>query len=105
MDKKKKIIKIVAIVCISLSVVLSVVLGCVFGIKCNVTLVYPNGYSTRTETVTRGSTFAPPTGYVGIDYIVVGWYKDVSCTIPWLSTDKITSDITLYAKLAHSDLF
>lgn len=34
----------------------------------------------------------------GHAYDFVGWYYDYGCTVPFLSTDKITSDIILYAK-------
>lgn len=37
----------------------------------------------------------------GNTYTFAGWYKDYGRTVPFLSTDKITSDIILYAKWAQ----
>lgn len=116
-----KVVKIVLISSVCLVVTLAIVLGCVFGIKCTVTFysgirstldTYPpydintggNGegriilsiYPPQTK-VTRGSTFSP---YIpsAEGYQFLGWYKDSALTVPWLSTDKVTSNITLYAK-------
>lgn len=102
MTKKLKI----TIIFVAVAVVLSVVLGITFA-PCTVTLDYnftpsdivynpflPNDaelgkpYITKTK-VTRFSTYSPPRGYV--------WYKDAGCTIPWVSGDKVTGNITLYA--------
>ena len=72
--------------------------------------------SLRPQTkVTRGSTFSPfipthesaPQKITAINgvpvkskdtYTFAGWYKDSALTVPWLSTDRVTSNITLYAK-------
>jgi uncharacterized repeat protein (TIGR02543 family) len=65
--------------------------------------------------VTRCSTFSPfipthesaPQKITAINgvpvesndnYTFAGWYKDSALTMPWSSTDRVTSDITLYAK-------
>jgi len=89
-----------------IAVILAVTLGCVYGIKLTVTIDY--GYSEGSRIlgfepkieefkVTRGSTFSPerPTRS---GYTFKGWYKDSALTIPWSSTDKVRSDMTLYAK-------
>ena len=40
-----------------------------------------------------------PAGSIKTGYIFVGWYKEASCTNLWdFSSDKVTDDITLYAK-------
>lgn len=112
---------IIAIVAASLAVVLTVTFGCVFGITHTVTLDFgrfalirsegsthypgvimrnPDRFpSTRTFKSHIYKQFQVPTDIVPTDYYeFVGWYKDYGRTIPWLGTDKITSDITLYAK-------
>jgi uncharacterized repeat protein (TIGR02543 family) len=108
-----KPVKIVLISSICLVVTLAIVLGCVFGIKCTVTFYsgissnLSSYYDTDTSNwlltmppqakVTRGSTFSPfiPSAE---GYQFLGWYKDSALTMPWSSTDRVTSDITLYAK-------
>lgn len=87
-------------------IILAITLGCVYGIKLTVTLDYGYsegsrilGFEQKTEEVktTRGSTYSPERpGRSG--YTFKGWYKDSALTIPWSSTDKVTSNITLYAK-------
>jgi len=114
---------IIAIVAASLAVVLAVTFGCVFGITYTVTLDFgryaliasegkthypgfsmisanPDSFpSIRTFKSHIYKQFQVPTDIVPTDYYeFVGWYKDYGRTIPWLGTDKITSDITLYAK-------
>ena len=102
--------KQVSILCIIIAVViLAVTLGCVFGIKCTVTLnfgrivriEYGNiAVNTKDIKTNRFNSYYPPTNVFDKEHHekLIGWYKDYSCTVPWLSTDKITSNITLYAK-------
>ena len=121
-----KTVKIVVVSVVCFVVALAIVLGCVFGIKCTVTFYsgirstlntyspynIKNGGSGNGEgrivlsiyppqtKVTRGSTFSPfiPSAE---GYQFLGWYKDSALTVPWLSTDKVTSNMTLYAKWLH----
>lgn len=118
--------QIIAIVSTSLAVVLIVTLGCVFGITHKVTFdLGIEGYFIDTDEPTNfsytflheegrhnsftkktvkvhiyNSDYTPTTEVyaVGTVYTFVGWCKDYGRTVPWLSTDKVTSDITLYAK-------
>lgn len=108
-----KPVKIVLISSVCLVVTLAIVLGCVFGIKCTVTFYsdepfyfasdYPSGgiiwktNTTLSTKATRLSTLSlePPKSFGNT---FAGWYKDSALTVPWLSTDKVTSNITLYAK-------
>lgn len=108
-----KSVKIVVISTVAIVVTLAIVLGCVFGIKCTVTFYsgissnLSSHYDTDTSNwlltqpphtkVTRNSTFAPFIPSAD-GYQFLGWYKDSALTVPWLSTDKVTSNITLYAK-------
>lgn len=94
MTKKTKII----IIIVSVIVVVSVVLGFTFA-PCTVTLDYCDGRyimgnvveepTIETVKVTRFSTYSPPRERV--------WYKDRGKTIPWVSGDRVTGNITLYA--------
>lgn len=109
-----KPVKIIVISTVAVVVTLAIVLGCVFGIKCTVT--FYSGISSNLDTyppydintgflslyppqtkVTRGSTFSPFIPSAD-GYQFLGWYKDSALTVPWLSTDRVTSNITLYAK-------
>lgn len=113
-----KPIKIIVISAVAVVVTLAVVLGCVFGIKCTVTFYsgissnLSSHYNTNSSSgsgriilslyppqtkVTRCSTFSPFIPSAD-GYTFLGWYKDSALTVPWLSTDKVTSNITLYAK-------
>ena len=111
-----KPVKIIVISAVAVVVTLAIVLGCVFGIKCTVTFYsgissnLSSYYDTDTSNwfltqppqtkVTRCSTFSPfiPSAE---GYQFLGWYKDSALTVPWLSTDKVTSNMTLYAKWLH----
>lgn len=112
-----KPVKIVVISTAAVVVTLAIVLGCVFGIKCTVTFYsdissnLSSHYNTNKSSnwfltpppqtkVTRGSTFSPFIPSAD-GYQFLGWYKDSALTVPWLSTDKVTSNITLYAKWLH----
>lgn len=103
-----KSVKITLIAVVAILIILAVVFGCVFGIKCTVTLNYlmPNDYliglirgkdKIESLKVTRFSQYAPPVANRD-KYVFGGWFKDYSCTVPWLSTDKVSGNITLYAK-------
>lgn len=49
--------------------------------------------------VNSGTTIAPPSAPTKQGYTFVGWYKDKAGTEVWsFLTDKVTSDVTLYAK-------
>lgn len=49
--------------------------------------------------ITSGSTISAPTAPTADGYIFGGWYKEAACTTPWnFATDKVTENITLYAK-------
>ena len=46
-----------------------------------------------------GSTITKPSDPTAEGYAFAGWYKDVTCTQAWnFASDKVTSNITLYAK-------
>lgn len=113
-----------SIISVSLAVILVVTLGCVFGIRHTVTLefgvegyvVYPRGnlsyamqemlaeLSASTSTTEKvhiyNTGYVPPTDVHSTDfkYTFAGWYKDYGRTVPWLSTDTVTRNITLYAR-------
>lgn len=62
-----------------------------------------NGHGTAPAALTgiaSGSTITAPTAPTADDgYTFGGWYKEAACTTPWdFATDKVTGDITLYAK-------
>lgn len=100
MTKQKKMI----IIFVAVAVTVSVVLGVTFA-PCTVTLDYCDEIrlfspaseefvtirkaTVEKEKVTRFSTYSPPREEV--------WYKDRGKTIPWVSGDKVTGNITLYA--------
>ena len=49
--------------------------------------------------VEKDATIAMPTGTAREDYFLVGWFKEKACTTQWkFDTDKVTENITLYAK-------
>lgn len=61
-----------------------------------------NGYGSAPDPltgITSGSTISAPTAPTADGYIFGGWYKEAACTTPWdFATDKVTDNITLYAK-------
>ena len=60
-----------------------------------------NGGSAVTEItgLAYNVAISAPAGSIKTGYIFVGWYKEASCTNLWdFSSDKVTDDITLYAK-------
>ena len=61
-----------------------------------------NGHGSAPDPLTgiaSGSTIAAPTAPTADGYIFGGWYKEAACTTPWnFTTDKVTDNITLYAK-------
>ena len=61
-----------------------------------------NGHGTAPAQLTgiaSGSTITAPTSPTADGYIFGGWYKEAACTTPWnFTTDKVTGNITLYAK-------
>lgn len=128
MSKSVKIIVISAVaVVVTLAIVLGCVFGikCTVtfysGVSSNLSSYYDTDTSNWLLTmppqakVTRCSTFSPfipthesaPQKITAINgvpvesndtYTFAGWYKDSSLTVPWLSTDRVTSNIMLYAK-------
>lgn len=51
------------------------------------------------QSVEYGNYLVKPTDPTALGYTFVGWYKEPSCQISWnFATDKVTSNITLYAK-------
>lgn len=49
--------------------------------------------------ITYGSTISAPVSPSRSNYTFSGWYKDVTVQIPWsFDTDRVTGDVTLYAK-------
>lgn len=113
-----------SIISVSLAVILVVTLGCVFGIRHTVTLefgvegyvVYPRGNlsyimqemlaelnastSTTEKVHIYNTSYVPPNDTYSTvpKHTFAGWYKDYGRTVPWLSTDKVTRNITLYAR-------
>ena len=128
MSKTVKIIVISAVaVVVTLAIVLGCVFGikCTVTFYSDVPSDLSSYYDTdnddwlsslRPQTkVIRGSTFSPfipthdspPLKITAVNgvpveiydtYTFAGWYKDSALTMPWSSTDRVTSDITLYAK-------
>lgn len=61
------------------------------------------GSSVNAVSATPNATIAAPTAPTRMGYTFSGWYREPSCTTPWVfSTDTVTSDITLYAKWTFS---
>jgi uncharacterized repeat protein (TIGR02543 family) len=57
------------------------------------------GSAISSKQANYNSTITEPAAPTKTGYTFSGWYKDVSLTNAWnFSTDKVTSDITLYAK-------
>lgn len=60
-----------------------------------------NGHGTAPDPVLvlKGSTFTKPEDPVADGYAFEGWFSDEQCTKAWdFATEKVTADITLYAK-------
>ena len=57
-----------------------------------------NGSNSSVFTLKNGETLNYPTVPTRSGYAFAGWYLDNSCTIPYVFSDDITDDITLYAK-------
>lgn len=62
-----------------------------------------NGHGSAPDPLTgiaSGNTITTPTAPTATDgYTFDGWYKEAACTTPWdFATDKVTDNITLYAK-------
>lgn len=105
--KKLSTLQKIIIICVAVVVITaSVTLGCVFGVKPTVTLDYGynEGYWRFDEAkidnteVLRYSSYSPPRPSRD-GYSFQGWYKDSALTKAWVNgSDKVKSDITLYAK-------
>lgn len=114
-----KTVKIAVSVGVCIICLLSVLFGCLFGIKCHITFDYGFAVNTTTPTsqdydsareliikfskpylkevdVTRFTKYAPDRPYRS-GYTFEGWYTDSACTISWNNT-AVKSDMTLYAK-------
>lgn len=61
-----------------------------------------NGHGSAPSKMTNiisGSTITAPTNPAATGYTFGGWYKEAACTNKWtFASDKVTSDVTLYAK-------
>lgn len=102
-----KSVKIILAVSVCIVLALALFFGLFYGTKPTVTLDY--GFSTQEAlwsepelkfediNVIRGSIYAP-TRPERSGYEFQGWYKDSALMIPWLSNERVYSDITLYAK-------
>ncbi len=57
------------------------------------------GTAVAPKTAQYNATITAPTPPTRAGYVFQGWYKEASCTNAWIfSTEKVTADITLYAK-------
>lgn len=69
------------------------------GTSLTVTFDSVGGTQISTVTTTSGSLLAQPESPVKTGYMFGGWYKDSACTTAWnFGTDKVTTNMTLYAK-------
>ena len=102
-----KSLKIFLIVIASVIVLASAILIPLFATKVTVTLDYmfrlygiqAIHFDTVQEIkVTRYSTFSPPGYNLRYEYTFGGWFYDTAFTVPFVSGDRITKDITIYAK-------
>jgi len=57
-----------------------------------------DGSTVISRTILSGDQLAEPAAPSKPGYIFEGWYTDDACTIPWDFSEKITKNITLYAK-------
>ena len=56
-------------------------------------------FNISAQTVSYGSLVWRPDNPSRTGYIFIGWYKDAACTEVWtFEIDKVTSDMTLYAR-------
>lgn len=89
----------------SLSLLIAAMAAMVFT-SCNkdtytVTFNSQGGSNVAAIKVKAGGTISAPTAPTRSGYVFGGWYKESSCTTEWnFSSDKVNSDITLYAKWA-----
>lgn len=66
---------------------------------CTITFNSNTGSAVPSMMVSKGLTFQAPVNPTRPGHSFVGWYQDSACTDPWnFSTEKPTSDMTLYAK-------
>jgi uncharacterized repeat protein (TIGR02543 family) len=73
--------------------------------KYTVTFDSKSGSSVGSITTDYNTTITAPRLPTKTDYIFGGWYKEAECIITWnFPTDKITGDITLYAKWRIIDI-
>ena len=57
-----------------------------------------DGSTVISRTILSGDQLTEPAAPSKPGYTFEGWYKDSACTIPWDFSEKITKNITLYAK-------
>ena len=61
------------------------------------------GTAVSPKTAQYGTTITAPTPPTRAGYFFQGWYKETACTNAWnFANDKVTSNITLYAKWAST---
>ena len=66
---------------------------------CTVTFDSQGGSAVAAQTVPYNSLLTKPEDPTKSDYVFGGWYREAACTTPWnFATDKVTTDLTLYAK-------
>ncbi|WP_313373200.1 InlB B-repeat-containing protein [Lysinibacillus pakistanensis] len=57
------------------------------------------GSAVPSQRIAGNATATEPMNPIKADFTFAGWYKDANLTLPWnFSKDKVTSNITLYAK-------
>jgi uncharacterized repeat protein (TIGR02543 family) len=61
------------------------------------------GSAVSTQYVFTGYSVVKPADPTRSGYVFDRWYKDTLCTEPWVYTDSVTQDITLYAKWWRDD--
>ena len=49
------------------------------------------------QMVYRGNALTLPEPPARAGYTFAGWYSDIDLTMPWLETNPVTADMTLYA--------
>lgn len=94
----KKIVSLIAIMTLGF-----ILMACTTT-KYTVTFESNGGSDVEAIEVESGKTFAAPTAPTRSGFAFDGWFKEAALTNPWVfETDKVTSDITLYAKWSVTD--
>ncbi|MDR0444435.1 MAG: InlB B-repeat-containing protein, partial [Treponema sp.] len=63
-----------------------------------VTLKYNNGDTDGSQSVLHGDAFSKPSDPARSGYIFDGWHTDALCTVPYVFSDPVHNNVTLYAK-------